>query len=188
MAVAMTVAMAFVGTAQAAKPANGHALGSAYQHDANRAEALATAIPSLMSDTEKQTALSLINAARATRRTCGTASYPAAPPVAWNTLLEQAAQRHSNDMASRNFFSHTGSDRSSPSQRITAAGYVWGAMGENIAAGYPSVQTVVAGWLKSPGHCANIMNSRFKDIGLARAVNTSSRYGTYWTLDLAAPR
>jgi uncharacterized protein YkwD len=184
----MAVAVAFTGTAQAAKQTNGHALGSAYQHDANRAEALAAAIPSLMSDAEKQTALSLINAARATRRTCGATAYPAAPPVAWNTLLEQAAQRHSNDMAARNFFSHTGSDGSSPSQRVTAAGYVWGAMGENIAAGYSSVQSVVDGWLKSPGHCANIMNSRHKDIGLARAVNTSSRYGIYWTLDLAAPR
>jgi len=58
----------------------------------------------------RQRALELINAARAESRMCGTVSYAAAPPVTWNSKLAQAARKHSNDMASNNFFSHTGSD------------------------------------------------------------------------------
>jgi uncharacterized protein YkwD len=188
LAAALAAGLAFAGTADAAGSPGSRSIDRAYHYDAQQAEAAASAVASTMSDTEKQTALNLINAARAKPRTCGTKSYPAAPPVNWNLLLEQAAQRHSDDMAARNFFSHTGSDGSNPATRISATGYSWWSLGENIAAGYTSVQAVIDAWLKSPGHCANIMSSRFKDIGLARAVNSSSRYGTYWTLDLATPR
>ena len=48
--------------------------------------------------------------------------------------------------------------------------------GENIAAGYSTVLSVIEGWLKSPGHCANIMSPYFREIGAAKAVNLSSTY------------
>ena len=60
--------------------------------------------------------------------------------------------------------------------------------GENIAAGYSTVLSVMEGWLKSPGHCANIMSPYFREIGAAKAVNLNSTYHTYWTLDLASKR
>ena len=58
------------------------------------------------------------------------------PPLAANAALAAAATAHSNDMANKNFFSHTGSDGSNPGQRISRAGYNWYTYGENIAAGY----------------------------------------------------
>jgi uncharacterized protein YkwD len=174
--------------AEAAKPRHKGPIGNAYEFDPESSAERAASVASQMLPSERDRALALINAARNIPRRCGTTSYPAVPAVAWNALLEQAAQKHSDDMATRNFFSHTGSDGSAPWQRLTAAGYNWRSMGENIAAGYTSIDAVVAGWLKSPGHCANIMKSGFREIGLARAVNPGSRYGTYWTLDLATPR
>lgn len=182
------VGMMLAGVAQAGGRDYNRSLHDAYQYDAEASEEIAAAAGGVMTATEKQTALNLINAARSKSRMCGSRAYAAAAPVQWNLLLEQAAQRHSDDMASRNWFSHTGTDGSSPATRISATGYRWYTLGENIAAGYSTVQSVVDGWLKSPGHCANIMNSRFKEIGMARQINAASRYGSYWTLDLAASR
>ena len=92
-------------------------------------------------------------------------------------------------MATKNYFSHTSADGRTMAERINAAGYAWSALGENIAAGYPSVNAVVDGWMSSDGHCANLMNPNFRDIGFACVAGTStSSYRTYWTLDLGKPR
>ncbi len=50
--------------------------------------------------------------------------------------------------------------------RITAAGYSWSAAGENIATGYPTPAAVVAGWMRSTGHCRNILSPAFRDLGV----------------------
>lgn len=131
--------------------------------------------------------LQQLNAARAAARSCGGVAYPAAAPLAWNARLASAATRHSTDMANNDLFSHTGSDGSTSGQRATKAGYRWRAIGENIAAGYPDVRAVVDGWLKSPGHCKNIMNGVYADLGAACASQASSRYGKYWTMVVARP-
>ncbi len=65
------------------------------------------------------------------------------------------------DKGDVNFMDHMGSNGLKASERITNAGYVWNAMGENIAAGQATVAAVMNGWLASPGHCANIMSSSF---------------------------
>ena len=81
------------------------------------------------------------------------------------------------------------SDGSSAGQRATAAGYVWRTWGENIAAGQTSVNQVMAGWLASPGHCANLLNPNFRDIGLACvSAGAGNTYRTYWTMTLGATR
>jgi uncharacterized protein YkwD len=129
--------------------------------------------------------LTLINNARAVARSCGTTDYPAVSLVAWNCNLETAAQGHSTSMADNDFFSHTGLDDSSPADRITAAGYTWRAYGENIAAGYPDEESAMNAWLASPGHCANIMNDIFSEVGAAVATNSASTYGIYWTQNFA---
>ena len=135
-------------------------------------------------------ALARINSYRAAGATCGAqGSFPAVPALAWNDALTQASLVHSDDMVALNFFSHTGSSGSNAGQRAAAAGYAWSTWGENIAAGQPSVESVMAAWLASPGHCANLMNARFRDIGLACVSGTANnRYRTYWTMTLGAAR
>ena len=134
-------------------------------------------------------ALARVNTARSQARSCGAVRYAAAPALTWNAKLEAAASAHNKDMIARNFFSHTGSDGSNVGVRATRAGYTWGAVGENIAAGYPNLNAVVTGWLQSPGHCANLMNPNFTQFGLS-SLNASgaATYDTYWTMVLARPR
>jgi uncharacterized protein YkwD len=131
--------------------------------------------------------LTAVNNARAKARTCGATTYPAVPALTRDSRLELAAQRHSADMASKNFFSHTGSDGSSPFDRMLDAGYNFRAAGENIAAGYPDVARTLDQWLKSEGHCKNIMNAKFVHLGVGFADNSASTYKYYWTQTLGAP-
>ena len=134
--------------------------------------------------------LQRINQLRASGADCGSSgTFAAAPAVAWNAKLTQAADGHSQDMAASNYFDHTSRDGRTFSQRIDATGYVWSAAGENIAAGYASVDAVMDGWTQSPGHCANLMSQNFTEIGVACVPGTSSTtYSNYWTMDLAKPR
>jgi uncharacterized protein YkwD len=85
--------------------------------------------------------LASVNAYRAAGASCGSeGTFPGAAPLAWNAPLTQSSLVHSDDMVAANYFSHTGSDGSNAGQRATAAGYIWQSMGENIAAGQPSVR------------------------------------------------
>lgn len=134
--------------------------------------------------------LQQVNARRATGASCGArGSYPSAVALQWNSVLTTAAAAHSSDMAANNYFAHDSQDGRTPGDRITAAGYPWATYGENIAAGYASVQAVVDGWFGSDGHCANLMNGNFREIGVACVPGSgSTRYSTYWTMELATAR
>jgi uncharacterized protein YkwD len=134
--------------------------------------------------------LARVNQYRAAGASCGSrGAYAPAPGLAWHLALTQAADSHSRDMVANNFFSHTGANGSSAGQRITAAGYDWSTYGENIAAGQATVNAVVDGWMASDGHCANIMNAAFADIGVACVPGgTATAYRTYWTMDLGRSR
>jgi uncharacterized protein YkwD len=125
-------------------------------------------------------ALELVNAARAKRRKCGSTTFQPAPPLKLAPLLERAALAHAKDMAKHSSFSHTGSNGSRPADRVTRAGYVWRNVAENIAAGAPDVDTVVQGWLDSPGHCTNIMGPQFEEMGIAYVVDPKSKEEIYW--------
>jgi len=135
-------------------------------------------------------ALARINQLRAAGADCRSAGrFAPAGALAWNALLTQAAAGHSQDMAAKNYFSHTSADGRALSDRITATGYAWSSIGENIAAGYSTVDIVMDGWMSSDGHCANIMNASFTEVGLACVPGTAgSSYSTYWTMDLAHAR
>ncbi|MEV5174139.1 CAP domain-containing protein [Streptomyces flaveolus] len=104
-------------------------------------------------------------------------------PLTLNSTLTKAAQAHSDDMAAHQNMSHTGSDGSSPGDRITRAGYTWSSYGENVAYGYSTADQVMAGWMSSPGHRANILNCGFKEIGVGLA-----QPGSYWTQDFGTAR
>ncbi len=131
------------------------------------------------STVNKTVLLQLVNDARKNGCQCGSAWYSSAPAVVWNDVLEKAAMAHSTDMNRKKFFSHTSSVGMGAGQRLTAIGYNWRTYGENIAQGYANEKEVVAGWLKSPGHCANIMSKDYKEMGVANIDG-------YWTQDFGA--
>lgn len=135
------------------------------------------------------TALTLINAQRAAGADCRSAGqFGPAAALRWNDLLAQAAAGHSSDMAENDYFSHTSRDGRTLAERIDATGYEWTSAGENIAAGYGSVEAVMAGWMASDGHCANIMKPQFTEMGMACVPGSASTtYTSYWTLNLAKP-
>ncbi len=78
-------------------------------------------------------------------------------PLALNSLLTVAARAHSLDMAQRDFFDHVNPDGHDPTWRAQDAGYS-GLAGENIAAGYGSIDEVHAAWLDSLGHRKNVLS------------------------------
>ena len=126
------------------------------------------------SGVNKTLVLQLVNDVRKKGCQCGDTWYPPAAAVTWNDLLERAAINHSKDMSQNNYFSHTSPNGDNAGARIREVGYLWMAYGENIAMGYNNEKEVVAGWIKSPGHCKNIMNRNYKEMGVAK-VNS------YWT-------
>jgi uncharacterized protein YkwD len=132
-----------------------------------------------------QEALAMLNAARAVSRQCGAKSFPAVPPLTWDLQLENAANAHSRDMATRNFFAHTNPDGITPSQRTTTAGY-GPFTGENIGAGYDSMESAMQGWLSSSGHCENIMSAAYRHYAIACSSSENSEHGTYWTQTFGA--
>lgn len=100
---------------------------------------------------------------------CGATYMPPVEPITWNDKLAQAAENHANDMRRNRRFSHTGSNGSSLADRIEATGYDWRAIAENISHGYQSISAAVSGWVASEGHCKNIMNGAYTEMGGARA-------------------
>ena len=103
------------------------------------------------------------------------------------SALNQSALAHSQDMYARDFFSHPNPDDESPSDRIRLTGYLnksksW-RTGENIAIGFVDIVSVMAGWMNSPGHRANILNSKFTHLGFGiQSLGTDSNYDGYiWT-------
>jgi uncharacterized protein YkwD len=132
--------------------------------------------------------LTLVNQARANTRRCGNQTFGAARPLKWNETLENAASLHATDMAVNNYFSHTGRDGSTSAQRVTRAGYRYQMIGENIAVGQLSPEQAIAGWLKSPAHCANLMNGMYTEMGVALAISATSTMGVYWVQLLGIPK
>lgn len=130
--------------------------------------------------------LRLVNVARAAGGNCGGVAYPPAAALSWNTLLGNSAQAHASDMAAKNYFEHTSPDGRTFDQRISAAGYQWRGVAENIAAGQKTPAEVVTGWLGSPGHCKNIFNPALKELGVG--YFEGGTYGWYWVQDFGTPR
>jgi uncharacterized protein YkwD len=131
--------------------------------------------------------LAQVNAARAKPRMCGRQRFAAARPLSWNAALGTAAQSHSKAMAYGNYFAHQDPDGDMPADRARAAGFRGRQIGENIAAGQGSPSKAMAGWLASPGHCANLMNPMFTQVGAAYAQDSRSDEGVYWTMLFGAP-
>lgn len=105
-------------------------------------------------------------------------------PLLINAELQDAAEWMSADMGENAYFSHTDSLGRSPWDRMADFGYGYSTWkGENIAAGYTTAQSVFTGWKNSSGHNANMLNSNYKVMGIARVYTAGSPYGYYWTND-----
>jgi len=137
--------------------------------------------------------LTLTNAARAKAATCGQyGDFDPAPPLAMNAMLRCSSRLHSKDMGEKNYFAHDNLDGLDPFKRMAAAGYMGFTMGENIAKGQQTPKEVVDGWMNSPGHCSNIMNADYTEIGVGyfQGMSTSTRFNSnkLWTQNFGAPR
>lgn len=132
--------------------------------------------------------LDLVNEVRGESRTCGNQTFASTLPLAWNEKLANAALDHSHDMAKQNYFSHTGRDNSQVGERVGRQEYDYQVVGENLASGHGSAKQAVAGWLMSPGHCANLMNPQFTEMGAAYVVNPASDSAIFWTQVFGAPK
>ncbi len=107
-------------------------------------------------------------------------------PLELNDQLAAAAQRHSQDMANTDRVDHTGSDGSTPEQRMLAAGYgpTLAAWGENIyGGGISTIDDAWRFWTTSTVHRANLLNERYREIGIGVATSAN---GTYYTLNFGA--
>lgn len=127
--------------------------------------------------------LRLTNQARAQGWNCDTKrpGGPALPPLKGNTTLDVAAEAQSAGMALYGYFDHTSTlDGSSPMRRVQAAGMTPSSVAENIAAGQQTPKEVVDAWLRSPGHCRNIMGD-FTLVGLSYVQRPGTKFKSYWT-------
>ena len=107
------------------------------------------------------------------------------PPLVENPTLDRAADGHARDMADRRKMSHRGGDGSSPFDRISRAGYSYRAAGENVAYGFDDVVSVMAGWMKSPGHRRNILGRQYAEVGVGRAIANDG--ASYWSVTFGTP-
>lgn len=143
-------------------------------------------LPIVFGQPEPDFVIRLVNATNSYRRQYG------CPAVTLNQQLSSAAANHSQDMALHDFFSHTGSDGSSPWQRIAAINYEYCSAAENIAAGYTTPEAVVEDWMNSDGHRDNILNCNLQEIGVGYYYlandSGSVNYHHYWTQILATPQ
>jgi len=148
--------------------------------------------------------LNAINQMRSKSRNCGKYGVrKATVPLRWSDKLHRAAREHVRDMAKYSLTHHKGSGRSTDitgrkigraskaTERGKYHGYTYSkafAFAENVGAGQKNLPEIIKAWMKSPGHCINIMSPNFREMALAKADNKGSYYKTFWTLDLGYRR
>lgn len=98
--------------------------------------------------------------------------------------LGAAAEHHSVDMATNNWFAHNFPDGTTWSQNMTIHGYTYNTWrGENLAAGNQSASATFTQWRNSPGHNDNMLGANYTAIGIGQAYGVGSNFGWYWTTD-----
>jgi uncharacterized protein YkwD len=130
--------------------------------------------------------LDIMNQRRAEGANCGSeGSFGPAGPLTMQPALRCAARVHSEQMVEEDFFDHTTPWGETPWDRMAAAGYNYSTAGENIAAGNATAAATMQQWMDSDGHCANIMNADFTEIGVG--YYPGGGYGHYWTQAFGRP-
>jgi uncharacterized protein YkwD len=108
-------------------------------------------------------------------------------PVRPDPKLTAIAARQALAMGERDKLNHRAGG--SLQRRMSAAGYRWKAVAENVGAGYPTLAEAMQGWKSSSSHRKNLLNKAVTEIGIAAAAAPpGSKFRTYWTLVLATPR
>jgi uncharacterized protein YkwD len=177
---AVACAMALVASAVALAPVSASAQRHARRHARATGACPNANLPVRGGSPHKLRAavLCLVNRQRAAH---GLPGLHAAP------MLNRSAQGWTNSMVRGGFFSH-GSNFAS---RISAVGFLWSSAGENIATGFLTPREVVRAWMGSTGHCQNILNPTFRDVGTGVSATPVRGYATgagTWTQDFALPR
>jgi len=150
-------------------------IGNASQTDTSPAPAPP---PAPTASTQVQQVLDLVNAERTSRGLV---------PVSLSAELNTASHAHTERQAADgSIFHQDPQDGSSPGDRIGRAGYSFSTWGENVAAGYPTAEAVMNGWMTSPGHCRNILNPGFTEMGVG-FVTGGERFNQFWTQVFARP-
>jgi len=86
-----------------------------------------------------------------------------------NDKLNAAAQAKANDMVARNYWSHNTPDGQEPWVFFDAQGYIYTKAGENLAYGFDNSNATIIGWMNSPTHKANLLDSAFTEVGFGFA-------------------
>jgi len=92
------------------------------------------------------------------------------PELKVSPILEKAAQMKADDMATRSYFAHNTPEGRTPWYWFEKAGYKYVYAGENLAVNFEESADVETAWMKSKGHFLNIMNPKFKEIGIATST------------------
>ena len=123
----------------------------------------------------------LINEARSDTQYCGSKKLKPSAPLILNCSLQRSAQGHANTLATKDRLSHVGASNSSLGTRVTASGYKWSAVSENIAKGHSAASSLFENWRASKHHCKNLFKAKYQEIGVARK-------GQYWVAVFAKPQ
>ena len=117
---------------------------------------------------EKEAILHEVNTLRAKGCYCGGKYQEPVAPVKWNSTLYKSALSHAREMSRYNFFSHFSRDGKDIGDRLSAFGYPWRVVGENIAEGQKNFPQAMEDWIKSETHCKMLMDKRVDEMGVAR--------------------
>jgi uncharacterized protein YkwD len=109
-------------------------------------------------------------------------------PLKLNTRLNDAALKHSEDLAKSDRISHYGSDGSDAWERVRKAGYGPRVTAENVGTGQLSLDEVFRGWQKSRDHNANLLLGDAEEMGVAMVYKADTQFKTFWTMVVASPR
>ena len=101
------------------------------------------------------------------------------PPLKQDPLLDQAATMHAKAMAEKDFFAHEDAHtHTTPGDRVSAVGYTWTVVAENLFAGEVSPAEVVQKWMGSPEHRDNILRTTVREIGVGDVLDEADTYPT----------
>ncbi len=106
-------------------------------------------------------------------------------PLRLSSELEQAAEGHSRELISADYFAHVSPSGETPVDRVRQTGYIPGpsvgyVIGENLAWGTYTLATpaaIVSAWIASPGHLANILESQYTETGIGVVPQVPSALG-----------
>jgi uncharacterized protein YkwD len=108
----------------------------------------------------------------------------ARPQLSRNTILDQAATAKAQHMADNEYFAHFAPDGTTPWEFFQSAGYVYAHAGENLAIHFTDSAEVVEAWMLSPAHRKNIVDPKFREIGVGTARGTFDGYDTVYVVQL----